>query len=393
MHFHFALICSAFSAIPIVASGPGKYQVWVNASKAQPHDSNRIHGRRLPEIDATITITQEQRTEILKRHNDLRAAVSDPCSASDMMLMTWDDDLEVASRAYAEQCYWGHDPTNSANGWGENLAMSFASSHVPDVTLEMVVGFAQAWYDEVVDTEWYEDNTRVRSKTLANPQQDCQSYDEDDGDCMIGHYTQLVEAKADKVGCAVVRCLSDLSPYNNGGVYLVCKYTQSGNLHVDGEQVAPYTVGAQCAACPSTCEGNLCTCADQLDSCTDALGVSISTLNGHATCDALMTATDGSGLTCEFLATSEFAHACPLYCSQCSPPTGLGMNFCGQSAYIASNTCDGQAGNSTSTTPSANGGTTAFAGADEGSIGGSRRSTALFFNMLLFLPMATMSVP
>eukprot|EP00971_Amphidinium_carterae_P081420 1610896-Amphidinium_carterae.1 len=147
--------------VQLAASAPEKTHIWVNASKARLGDSNQVHGRRLPTIDNEITITQEHRDEILKLHNDLRAAHADPCTASAMMQMTWDADLEAASQAYAEKCYWGHDPDNGANGWGENLAMSFSPSMVPVVTLDLLLGLTQAWYDEVVDTEWYSDYTRV----------------------------------------------------------------------------------------------------------------------------------------------------------------------------------------------------------------------------------------
>eukprot|EP00971_Amphidinium_carterae_P240921 4782851-Amphidinium_carterae.1 len=205
---------------------------------------------------------------------------------------------------------------------------------------------------------------------------------------MIGHYTQFVEAKANKLGCAVVRCLSDLSPYGNGGVYLVCKYTESGNVHVEGEQVAPYVVGAKCAACPNNCVNGLCTCPGLLESCTDALGSSLGTSYNYQTCDELMTAdpSDG-GLTCAYLQTSQYSYACPLYCGDCTPPTGLGMSFCGQSQYIASNTCTGEPGTTTESSGTTQ--TTGFASGDEGTIGSGNRSAtiSLFFMLLLVLAM------
>jgi hypothetical protein len=61
----------------------------------------------------------------LKKHNDLRSQVDDPCTAANMMQMTWDDGLAAASAAYAGKCVWEHDPANNANGWPVTFARFF----------------------------------------------------------------------------------------------------------------------------------------------------------------------------------------------------------------------------------------------------------------------------
>ncbi|GFO38339.1 cysteine-rich venom protein latisemin-like [Plakobranchus ocellatus] len=67
----------------------------------------------------------------------------------------------------------------------------------------------------------------------------------------IGHYTQLVWAATNRVGCAVAKC--------SGLTFHVCNYAPMGNFV---PFKSPYTTGPQkCSAC-NKCVAGLCDCGD-----------------------------------------------------------------------------------------------------------------------------------
>jgi len=327
--------------------------VRINAPLARREDVEA--GRRLRSAGLSmgrrLTMTEELRTAILNYHNDLRQNTNEPCTAADMVEMTWDSDLETASQDYSELCIWGHDPDNDANDWGENLAASGQGSYTESVLTDLV----QAWYDEYVDVEWYSDNTRVRSYNYTaqgkDPSTECKVYDEGD-DCKIGHYTQLVEASSDKLGCGVTQCDSFTDLWPTGGVYLVCKYTESGNLHVDGEQVAPFLVGTTCAACAEDCENSLCQTAADVIRCQDGVGASFSyvTVSGtrYYSCQALL----DIGFTCSTLQAQDGGIWCPYTCGECTVPDGVGSEFCSAATGSTSSSMSTSSSAATGTTSS-----------------------------------------
>lgn len=75
---------------------------------------------------------------------------------------------------------------------------------------------------------------------------------------VCGHYTQVVWANSEYVGCAAHTCSSftGLSSSFNGGTIVVCNYGPGGNYN----KQFPYLTGTPCSACPSgtTCAKNLC---------------------------------------------------------------------------------------------------------------------------------------
>jgi hypothetical protein len=141
---------------------------------------------------------------------------------------------------------------------GENLAMTTAKTFdTSDLT-----GFTQSWYNEVVDTEWADDGV-LKSKVYADPENECQSWDAVNDNCMIDHYTQVVWAKSTKVGCGVASC--DTGLFGSGGVMLVCKYSPPGNLAGNHLGLSPYFSidplyidHARCQFAPSVGKGKCC---------------------------------------------------------------------------------------------------------------------------------------
>ncbi|XP_023493196.1 cysteine-rich secretory protein LCCL domain-containing 2 isoform X2 [Equus caballus] len=106
----------------------------------------------------------------------------------------------------------------------------------------------QSWYDEVKDY------------TYPSPDE-CKPWcPERCSGAMCTHYTQIVWATTNKVGCAVNTCqrMNVWGEVWENAVYLVCNYSPKGNWI--GE--APYKNGRPCSECPPSygggCRSNLC---------------------------------------------------------------------------------------------------------------------------------------
>jgi len=72
---------------------------------------------------------------------------------------------------------------------------------------------------------------------------------------MVGHYTQLMYSGVVRIGCGYAEC--------TGGYkrHYACNY---GASQVYASNIAPYTSGKRCAACPDSCRNGLCDCAGKL---------------------------------------------------------------------------------------------------------------------------------
>ncbi|XP_038610687.1 cysteine-rich secretory protein LCCL domain-containing 2 [Tachyglossus aculeatus] len=192
-----------------------------------------------PHSRARRAIARSDKEEILMLHNKLRGQVYP--SASNMEYMTWDDELEKSAEAWAHECIWEHGPTTLLMSIGQNLAVHWGRYRSP--------GFhVQSWYDEVKDY------------TYPYPHECNPWCPERCSGTMCTHYTQIVWATTNKVGCAVNTCrrMNVWGEVWENAVYLVCNYSPKGNWI--GE--APYKNGRPCSACPpsygGSCKNNLC---------------------------------------------------------------------------------------------------------------------------------------
>ncbi|XP_068613467.1 cysteine-rich venom protein [Brachionichthys hirsutus] len=159
-------------------------------------------------------------TEIVDQHNAFRRAV-DP-SASDMLIMSYDEDLAANAQAWIDNCILAHGPraTRVLNGYelGENLFYSNKRTPWADAIA--------AWHSEVANFEY----PSTQKGTT-------------------GHYTQVIWSSSYKVGCGVTRC-------RRQNVYFyACHYYRAGNF----KGWRPYTSGPSCASCPYDCDDKLCT--------------------------------------------------------------------------------------------------------------------------------------
>ncbi|NXN13875.1 PI16 inhibitor, partial [Indicator maculatus] len=170
-------------------------------------------------LELSWSLSDEEKKIILDGHNKYRSQVSPP--AMDMLKMIWDTELEAFAQAYAEKCIWDHNKERGRRG--ENL---FAMA--PTLDLDFAV---EDWNGE----EKYYNLTAAS----CEPGQMC------------GHYTQVVWASTQRIGCGAKFC-EQLDGIEAEGMHLlVCNYYPPGNMK--GRK--PYKEGPSCSQCP---EGRVC---------------------------------------------------------------------------------------------------------------------------------------
>ncbi|XP_078738470.1 peptidase inhibitor 16-like [Lampetra fluviatilis] len=113
---------------------------------------------------------------VVDAHNELRGQVEPP--ASDMMALRWNTQLASQALSYARVCAWEHSAAG-LDSVGENLYL------VSTVSLSETAA-VRAWYAERSDYTFANNSCTVGK--------------------MCGHYTQLVWATAEEVGCGSHRC-------------------------------------------------------------------------------------------------------------------------------------------------------------------------------------------
>ncbi|XP_017886304.1 venom allergen 3-like [Ceratina calcarata] len=164
--------------------------------------------------------TDEEKAKILQQHNDLRVyvaaglekrGVSGPQPpASNMKTLIWDDGLAEVAQRWANQCEFGHDQcrNDASDGYvGQNSAWSQWFNEA-GIRFEQLV---QSWYDEVKDF----DRNQISQLTGENFGQ-------------VAHYTQIVWANTDRIGCGKIEYNMPHSPWTT--LYLVCNYGPGGNI-------------------------------------------------------------------------------------------------------------------------------------------------------------------
>ncbi|XP_067387638.1 peptidase inhibitor 16 [Emydura macquarii macquarii] len=178
----------------------------------------------LTAVELSWSIKDYDKRLIVEMHNYYRSLVSPP--AADMLKMSWAPDLEAFAKAYAEKCIWGHNKERGRRG--ENL---FAITDEMDVEVAM-----EQWYNE------YEHYNLTASKCTAGQ--------------ICGHYTQVVWANSERVGCGMQFCKTLHGAEEPDLYLLVCNYDPPGNVR--GRK--PYKEGPPCSKCPEgyTCRNSLC---------------------------------------------------------------------------------------------------------------------------------------
>ncbi|TNN88996.1 Peptidase inhibitor 15-A [Liparis tanakae] len=202
----------------------------------------RSHGTDVTTISKTRRkryISQNDMLAILDYHNKVRGKVFPP--ASNMEYMVWDDTLAKTAEDWAHACQWEHGPPHLLRFLGQNLSVRTGR-------YRSVLQLVKPWYDEVKDYSFPYPRD-------CNPRCPLRCFGP-----MCTHYTQMVWATSNKVGCAVHTChnMNVWGSVWKRATYLVCNYSPKGNWI--GE--APYKVGVPCSACPpsygGSCSNNMC---------------------------------------------------------------------------------------------------------------------------------------
>ena len=182
-------------------------------------------------------LTESERAAALDLHNKLRSRVAlgqeargapgPQPPAADMRQLAWDDELAAVAQRWAEQCSFGHDRERNVARFkvGQNVyeAGSFGRPSGEGAAPTIRAGL-NSFFDEV--------------KLFSSRGVDRYAFSSG-----TGHYTQMVWARTDRLGCGYVS-------YKSGRFdkkYLVCNYGESGNFI--GSKM--YTKGKACSKCPS----------------------------------------------------------------------------------------------------------------------------------------------
>ncbi|XP_049920046.1 R3H domain containing-like [Epinephelus moara] len=168
-------------------------------------------------------ISSREISALLDYHNRVRSQVFPP--AANMEFMLWDEGLAKSADSWALRCVWDHGPTQAMRYLGQNL--SITSGRYQSIT-----DLVRSWYNERHHF----------------------SYPNRCSGSVCSHYTQMVWASTNRVGCAVRKC-SNMYVFGSTwreATLLVCNYSVKGNWV--GE--APYKSGKPCSVCPSSYGGS-----------------------------------------------------------------------------------------------------------------------------------------
>ncbi|XP_061181922.1 cysteine-rich secretory protein LCCL domain-containing 1-like [Saccostrea echinata] len=250
----------------------------------------------------------------LNAHNEKRRIVNP--TATSMKEMVWSTDLENLARNYAKNCNFAHNQQRS-NGMpyyvGENLYVNSG-----DISPGVAV---TSWDNEKNDYSFTNNYCDPNSKYGC------------------GHYTQVVWANSEYLGCAKHYCsyVTNFGP----GYLVVCNYGPGGN--VNGAR--PFTSGQTCSNCPAgyTCVNKLCSKSGgsggtgtnpcSTNPCKN--GGTCSSVSGNAVCQC----TSGwTGSTCETQASSNCS---PNPCKNGGTCSDNGSSFsCKCSSSWSGSTCE-----------------------------------------------------
>lgn len=175
-------------------------------------------------------LTEELKKVILDHHNVLRQNVakgkqSPQPEASNMVQLTWDNELEKIAQRWANQCIFGHDSCkNTENSTvGQNIASLSINITSPNIT-EAVLKMIDNWYDEV--KKFNKINVKKYKSSSAT-----------------GHYSQMNWAQTEAIGCGFIQLDNENKHHRKSE--LVCNYMPAGN--VIGQPM--YKIGTACSEC------------------------------------------------------------------------------------------------------------------------------------------------
>ncbi|KAJ8016976.1 hypothetical protein DPEC_G00012980 [Dallia pectoralis] len=188
-----------------------------------------ITGIHTPRSRRRRGISRREITDLLDYHNHVRSEVFP--QAANMETMVWDEKLAKSAESWASRCIWVHGPSQTMRYMGQNLSIHSGR-------YRSVIELVKSWHDE---KHYFFYPNRCSGSVCS-------------------HYTQMVWANTNRMGCAINKCpnMNVFGSFWKTAVFLVCNYSIKGNWV--GE--APYRSGRPCSACPSkyggSCNRNQC---------------------------------------------------------------------------------------------------------------------------------------
>jgi len=222
--------------------GIDRKNVWaMEAAAPQTPDTTTATTTAVPTPAPSATgVSPMQMAAIVLKHNELRSSME----ASDMMKMEWNSELAARAQAHSSTCPSSHTDSSILGTDGENMAGYAGSSFVLTDQTD-VTDSVQQWFNEKADSGTYQNGGQFTG------------FDSCTGTC--GHYTQVVWASANEIGCGLSSCPMGSMP----GYQLTCQYSTSLPGRFGGNMMGStiFTPGTACSACPiepEVCVDGLC---------------------------------------------------------------------------------------------------------------------------------------
>nr|XP_008192491.2 PREDICTED: CRISP/Allergen/PR-1 [Tribolium castaneum] len=141
----------------------------------------------------------EFRRIVLEEHNKLRNKIASgldtrngASSAANMMALSYDLELEYMTRCYLRSRFNGYHDTCRLLSNGRNAGQNIAGQNLKNYSMKLVKKFINDWYEEIK----YLQPDVIDSFRLL------EENEKTDEDSEIAHFTALVWAESNKVGCA-----------------------------------------------------------------------------------------------------------------------------------------------------------------------------------------------
>uniref|UniRef100_A0A182TRV5 Venom allergen-1 n=1 Tax=Anopheles melas TaxID=34690 RepID=A0A182TRV5_9DIPT len=189
-----------------------------------------------------IKMKPEYRAQILEFHNRLRNNLA--CGyfhryaeASSMEELHWDNKLARIAEYNARTCSFEHDECRNTRRYrtaGQNLAINWFYGMNVTVTQAL----------DKFQRHWFLEYRKGRQKMLDR-------YTKLSIQAGIGHFTQMIHADTQYVGCAMVRFQGIQQGFPVTQYYLVCNYSV-GNLY----ERPVYRKGKRCSKCKYGCSND-----------------------------------------------------------------------------------------------------------------------------------------
>lgn len=144
---------------------------------------------------STLTPIPVQNNAWLHLHNDAR-------QNANINPIVWNNNLANDAQKYANLCTFQHSSVARNGHVGENISLGVPSEKYNNI--------------DTIFTGWMSERNNCPSN---DPHK-------------IGHYTQIINPRVTKIGCACALCgrTSGLNPENNG-IVCVCRYDAIQNLN------------------------------------------------------------------------------------------------------------------------------------------------------------------